>query len=315
MTYNVTSGADAGVGTLRWAIEQANANPGSDNIVIQPNVTVALTSKLDTITEHVTITGAGASLSIVKWDVAAQFRIFHIGTAQNVTIENLTLENGHALLGGGILNDGNLTLRDSVIRDCEADTMGGGVFNSASGVLYVQYSTIVSNKGSSGGGLANSGTMNMLNCYVIANSATQAGGGVLNNTNSTLNINDSFIDYNYAADIGGGILTKGTMTITGGRIYENTAINGGGGLANGDVPAGGGIQTTLIGVLIRKNSSTAAASLGGGILINRGNIDFFDCTIVANTAVGSGDSMYKRIAATYSANAATTFDVAPVVGP
>jgi len=31
-TYTVTTTADSGAGSLRWAIEQANANPGADGI-------------------------------------------------------------------------------------------------------------------------------------------------------------------------------------------------------------------------------------------------------------------------------------------
>jgi hypothetical protein len=43
-TYTVTNNADSGVNSLRWAIEQANANPGS-SINIQDNrgtITLAL---------------------------------------------------------------------------------------------------------------------------------------------------------------------------------------------------------------------------------------------------------------------------------
>src|SRR5262245_46843093 len=67
-TYTVTSVADTGVGTLRQAILDANANPGADTIAFAivgtgPH-TISLASVLPDITESVTIDGytqAGAS--------------------------------------------------------------------------------------------------------------------------------------------------------------------------------------------------------------------------------------------------------------
>jgi hypothetical protein len=60
-TFNVTSTADSGAGSLRAAIDSANTNPGADTIAFAivgtgPH-TIALASALPTITEAVTIDG------------------------------------------------------------------------------------------------------------------------------------------------------------------------------------------------------------------------------------------------------------------
>lgn len=54
-TFTVTNGGDSGVGTLRWAIELANATPGADTIEWNDAMTVILQSPLPPITEAVTI--------------------------------------------------------------------------------------------------------------------------------------------------------------------------------------------------------------------------------------------------------------------
>jgi hypothetical protein len=58
-TFTVTSLADSGAGSLRDAVQQANANPGSE-IQFKPGLkgTIPLSSELD-ITANLTIDGPG----------------------------------------------------------------------------------------------------------------------------------------------------------------------------------------------------------------------------------------------------------------
>jgi len=57
-TFTVTSNADSGAGTLRWAIEQANATPGLDDVVFPASapMTIAVLSPLPPVTEQASIT-------------------------------------------------------------------------------------------------------------------------------------------------------------------------------------------------------------------------------------------------------------------
>ncbi len=56
-TYTVTTNADSGVGSLRQAIIDANANPGADVIVFNAAMTIQPTSALPDITDPVEING------------------------------------------------------------------------------------------------------------------------------------------------------------------------------------------------------------------------------------------------------------------
>ena len=64
-TYKVVKSADDGsVGTLRWAIAQADAGPGGDTILLSPAVGVIhLRSLLPAITKPVTIEAMRACLT------------------------------------------------------------------------------------------------------------------------------------------------------------------------------------------------------------------------------------------------------------
>jgi len=69
-TYTVTSLADAGPGSLRDAVEQANANPGPDTINFAAGLTgtITLTSgqlEISDTTGQTTITGPGSSLMTI----------------------------------------------------------------------------------------------------------------------------------------------------------------------------------------------------------------------------------------------------------
>ena len=60
-SYAVTSLADAGDGTLRWAITQANLDPARDTITFAPSVTgtIALLSALPDLSTSMVIAGPG----------------------------------------------------------------------------------------------------------------------------------------------------------------------------------------------------------------------------------------------------------------
>ncbi|MBK8741935.1 MAG: hypothetical protein IPM02_21580 [Betaproteobacteria bacterium] len=62
VTYNVTTNADSGAGSLRNAVAQANAHPGADTITFNAGLgTISLTTGQIDITEALTINGGPAS--------------------------------------------------------------------------------------------------------------------------------------------------------------------------------------------------------------------------------------------------------------
>ena len=88
--------------------------------------------------------------------------------------------------GGGIRNDGTLTVSNSTFSGNQGNNCGGGIYNNTSGTLTVSNSTFAGNQGNnSGGGIANLGTLTVSNSTFAGNRAGH-GGGVYNGGTATL---------------------------------------------------------------------------------------------------------------------------------
>ena len=94
-------------GTLRWAINQANATAGGihDAITIATEGTITLTSDLPAITEGVTITGTGMATTIIDGD--NQWRSLNNNGTRTISVSDMTFKRGKAVNGGiGYTNNG-----------------------------------------------------------------------------------------------------------------------------------------------------------------------------------------------------------------
>ena len=119
-TYTVTTLNDAGVGSLREAIVDANANPGADTITFAPGVTgtITLASDFPNITEDLTITGPGEDDLTI--DGAASYRPFWVNMGVSFTLSDVTLKRGKNVFERGSLihnQQGTITVTDVVFRD------------------------------------------------------------------------------------------------------------------------------------------------------------------------------------------------------
>lgn len=242
-TYIVTgSGDGAGVvkqllpgiysaTTLRSAVAAANATTAADNVLINPFF--AGTIKLDAtkgeipITSPLTLQGFGANRQTIDGNGAG--RVFNVALGVTATISDLTVANGlvSGQGGGGIRNEGNLTLQGLTISNNETDIDGAGVFNK--GTLTVTSSTFVNNRaGGSGGALFNAlgATATVTNSTFFGNVA-DFGGAISNTQGATLLVNNSTISGNTARDSGGGIsATLADQNDTPGTRLNNTIVAG-----------------------------------------------------------------------------------------
>src|SRR5262249_35180496 len=114
---------DSGDGSLRQAIEQANADTGPDLIVAKVVGTITLTSGELAITNNVSIMGRGANQLSISGNNSS--RVFEIGTPGGSPIRvdssGLSITNGLANEGGGILNHGSdLTLNHVTMSNNQA---------------------------------------------------------------------------------------------------------------------------------------------------------------------------------------------------
>ena len=139
---------------------------------------------LPLISQNLTIEGNGATIARSEDAGTPNFRIFNIGPGgTTVSLSDLTIEGGWlstvdgscTYLGGGIYNDGTLTLTDSTVVDNFACGGGGGIYSSHP--LTVTDSTFVGNSSNEGGAIDNQADMTVLSSTFSGNTALNAGGG------------------------------------------------------------------------------------------------------------------------------------------
>ncbi len=213
-TFTVTNLNDTGAGSLRQAIEDANALPGADEIEFDPAVTgtIPLSSQLQ-IVDFLLLHGPGADKLTLQADGTS--RVIEIDSPAdnvNLLIEDLTLAGGGGVVeGGGLyLGPGDaLHLFSVVVRDNEAD-FGGGIF-SAGSILLNRCAVIDNVANHSGGGIRSVGGANVTTSTVSGNRALGFdGGGIFDGDGNTSLIGVTVAD-NEAAGAGGGIYTAAAL--------------------------------------------------------------------------------------------------------
>lgn len=209
--FTVTDQGDSGSGTLRDAIQQANALPGLDTIQFSGTTgVISLTSGELYVDDPLNIVGPGSSSLTISANNNS--RVFRAASA-DLEIQGLTVADGNAPSGAGILVDfGSLTLRDSTVTGNTSTLNGGGVsqfgFDS---FLTVQNSTISGNSAVySGGGIDLYGFGNALsvqNSTISGNSSSLGYGGGINleGKYNSLAVSDSTISGNTSASNGAGV--------------------------------------------------------------------------------------------------------------
>jgi CSLREA domain-containing protein len=235
-TYWVNTSADTvdsnpKVTSLREAIEKANGTPGvADIIRFKPRAWGTIT--LDeargqlAIADDLKILGPGAEL--VKVSGGDKVRVFYVHPNTTATIARLTITHGHAenhetILGnhgGGLLNDGNLTLTGVVVSHNKAV----GVIDGVAEPRHLG--------GAGGGGVGNRGNLTATGCTFFDNQALGVDGqiGVLAvppPTTPPTPPNLSVVKFP-GMGIGGGLWNwvTGVATITGSRFIDNVARGG-----------------------------------------------------------------------------------------
>ena len=193
--------------------------------------------------------------------------------------------------GGGLWVDDNtpFTMGGGTISNNTAGGDGGGIYND-NGNITLTAGTISGNKGQWGGGINDCGTVTMKGGTISGNSTTsKAGAGINVSTNGKLTMSGGKIQNNTSAETGGGICNLGTLEISGGEISGNTTKYSGGGIYN----SAQGKGTTITGGIISGN--TAETYGGGGIYIeDNSKVTMTGGTIKANTVKTNGKAIYQN---------------------
>jgi predicted outer membrane repeat protein len=317
----VTNSADSGPGTLRSAI--TNAASGAV-ITFDPGLsgaTITLSSTL-TINTNLTIDASALPGGIqINGNHAVQ--IFNVASNITVFLNSLTITNGYigTILGtgGGISNDGTLTLNQCTLSGNSAYNDGGGIYNDYT--MTLNQCTLSGNSASgfhgTGGGIYNDGTLTLSECTLSGNSATGedfGGGGIY--SDGTLTLNECTLSGNSAlgAGVGGGISNWGLLTLNQCSLSGNGAINSGGGIysygtltlnectlsgnstGGYDGGDGGGIDNDDTATLINCTLSGNVAGGGGGIF-NDGTLTLNECTLSGNSG-GLGGGIFNDLIGT-----------------
>jgi hypothetical protein len=122
----VTSNADSGVGSLRNAIAKAHSD---DRIVFDPNILVIYLNNELLIDKNISIIGPERDPKLIL-DGNFHCRIFYVKEQVTVNFFNINITNGNDGNGGGIFNEGNLTLSKCILSNNSSNWNGGGIYNN-----------------------------------------------------------------------------------------------------------------------------------------------------------------------------------------
>jgi hypothetical protein len=323
-TFLVTSLLDDGsIGTLRWAVGQANTAAGLPTITFAPSLfgtpqTILLTgAPLELSNTNATEAVMGPATGVTV-SGAGLSRVFQVDAGVSASLSGLTITGGKtAGNGAGLDNEGGITtLTDCFVSGNSAGGNGGGLRNSY-GSATLSNCAVSGNSAQFGGGLDNDATVTLTNCTVSGNSAQWSGGG-LHNTYGTATLRDCTVSGN-AAKYGGGLDNYATATLTNCTVSGNSASLGGG-LLNGSISFGSGYSyysrsgtAALTNCTVSGNSAQSGGgvdnyatvtltgctvsgnnAINGGGLRNFGTAALTNCTISGNSAQRSGGGLYNR---------------------
>jgi hypothetical protein len=180
---SVTSLADSGPGSLRWALEEAALQAerkvridfgDRDGLFSQPQ-RIELESSLPPIVGRVEINGFIRGLLWRAYGVTIsggeQHRLFEVLPGASLRLGGITLSHGRAESGGGLLNQGELIIEGVSLFHNQASGQGGAIDNR--GRLYLVNSTLAWNGAEHGGAIASSGSLAVVNATLYQNRAEQ----------------------------------------------------------------------------------------------------------------------------------------------
>ncbi len=282
------------------AVGGCAAGSGADTITFTVTaLNYSIPSAL-TITDELRIEGRIGAAGRIILTSAGTNRIFFVeGTT--LTLVYLELRDGSAESGGLIYVDaGGTLITDDLLATGGTATgddadMGGGAIAVDGGTATIVNSTFSGNRaaGTSGSGgaiLNNGGTLTITGSTFTSNSSNRAGGAIedANGTTSLTNVTLTSNNAGTNPGNGGGLHTGGgNVTISGGAVTNNVAVEGGGLWSSGTMEVTGPAQ-------ISSNTATGDADGqfegGGGVFNQGGTLSMTDVTLGGNTATGPGGS-------------------------
>jgi len=307
---------------------QANLTAGPSTIVV-PAGAYKLSSGALEVAGQLTIRGAGAAATII--DGQQLDRVFHVLPTASASFSGITIDDGNAEDtpdgGGGIFNEGSLTLGDCTLTNNSA--RAGGAIYSLGPTLLVRNCVLGGNLSAFEGGAifsyvehvdrAATTHVEITASRFTGNRAGDEGGavflGAVQALLLTATVRDSNFTDNAATNDGGAIAGyDGLILSLNDCIFSANSANAGGAIANfageddrsavwvkggrfiGNTAVAGGAVYNQAGRLHINDSrfSANAAGVGGGIL-NWGVATVIDSTLENNMAEEDGGGLASYI--------------------
>ena len=283
-TFTVSNNNDAGAGSLRQAILDANLAAGDDTVLFDSTVTgsIVLTSGRIDILGGLSLSGPGASSLTLSGNNSSQ--VLYIGSLgmASVSISDLGFRDGLAngaqldqRLGGCVVvSNATVSLQRVQISGCSASYAGGGIgLNGSASSLSLSNASIMNNSSGFGGGVAALEALQPVtisDSTISGNSASDHGGGVaLRFLSGTATISNSTVSGNQANQSAGvSVLGMfGALQVLSSTISGNTASSGSGG-GMGIAGLYGGNHRIAHSTIAGNSASTG----GGGVFLSSGGL-------------------------------------------
>lgn len=299
--FTVNNADDAGAGSLRQAIIDANGTPEPDVIEFASGFSITLSTGELVITAPLVIDGDidDDGTPDVTVDADGASRVFNVtDPTAGTTLEGLTITGGMTSAdnasatdfthsGGGVRSVAALTLTNSVVTGNATMGLyaqGGGVFGES--MITLDGTTISGNTTSgdyaAGGGLFGYGSVEARGSTISGNSTSgyyADAGGIYGYTltlvSSTVSGNATAGDFAF----GGGALGE-TVTLVGTTVSGNAT--------RGDIAIGGGVAAadlTLVNATLSGNSTAGFGAQGGGAYAET-------ATVIQSTITGNSTAAF-----------------------
>lgn len=242
--FSVTNLDDSGPGSLRSAIDQANASPDADRILFQSGLSgsIVLQTPLE-VTETLNIEGPTDQGIAIDGD--EQTGILIVGNQVGpvgFTVSDLTFQNGNsydAPSGAITASDTDLFV-EGVDFENNIGSAGGAIYAGYGSGVTVLRSTFSGNRGTVGGGIfLEDSAADVRYSTFSENQSIQGGGAIASYAtpeNSQLDIINSTMNRNSGGFVGGAIFGFAGQDAVGSLFINSSTISGN--LTSG---AGGGI--------------------------------------------------------------------------
>ncbi len=319
-----TGSGDAGDLVYCIGLANANTNPAGSVLEFDPSVfnssspqtiTLGATLVLDETAGPEAIDGLGAGIVTVSGNNTSE--VFNIESDTVASISGLSIIDGNGTFGGGLFNEGTLTITNTTFTGNSAP-YGGAIYTRAlvgdplDGILTLTGDTFSNNSATAESGAIDNwagGTVTVMDDTFTGNSAPN--GGAIGNEWGSVAVSDSTFSGN-TATTGGAIINynpsddfSNSLSVVDSTISGNAAVNGGG-IANG-----GPDTLSLTNDTITGNYVTGT----GGGLYDYGTATLTDCTISGNSAANGGGGIANVGGAVSIGNTIVAANTASSGGP